>query len=178
MAKLYFSLTNLFVLIFFSCIVSQDVHAATVYRWVDKHGKTHFSQTPPNGETREYDVRFAKEKPKSEPVASKDAKDGKAGESADNGKDKDKDKPKTPQERLAEIEKARAEQSKIATEKAKQRDERTQKCQKAQENMRNIDQGGRIYDVNKSGEREYWDDSKRAEKKALAQEHIDKYCDQ
>jgi len=156
-------------------VVAINAHAAKVYRWVDKHGKTHFSQTPPNGEIREYDVRFAKEKSlspaKLDPKAEKEAAEAKTKE---NGK---KEKPMTPQERLAAIEKARAEQSKVATEKAKKRDERIAKCKKAQANMRNVEQAGRVYDVNKDGEREYWDENKRAEKKALAQESIDKFCD-
>lgn len=147
--------------------------AGKVYKWVDKNGKTHFSQTPPHAEVREYDVRFAAVKPaplKEQDHAAK-PKDDKKAES------EKKERPKTPQERLAEIEKARAEQAKVAMEKAKVRDERIKKCQKAQANMRNVTQGGRIYEVQKNGEREYWDDQKRNDRKEEAQKMIDKYCE-
>jgi len=176
MVKHYYSLTNLLIIVFISLIVCAELQAATVYRWVDKNGKTHFSQTPPNADTREYSVRFAKEKVSAEEIAKKDQQSAKDAEDADAAKNGNKEKALTPQQRLADIEKARMEQSKVATEKAKERDERIKKCQKAQSNMRNIEQGGRIYDVNKDGEREYWDDSKREEKKTETQDLIDKFC--
>jgi len=177
MAKLSFSLFSILVSLTLCFSVLTDAQAGKIYRWVDKHGKTHFSQTPPNGDMNEYDVRFAKEKSQSEPVAEAKTKgdsEAKKGEK-DNKNEKSKQQ-MTPQQRLAEIEKARADQAKVATEAAKKRDEMIKKCQKAQSSMRNIDQGGRIYDINDKGEREYWDDSKRVEKKAQAQELIDKYC--
>ena len=176
MSKFSSPIVKFIILILLSFIVASNAQAGKVYRWVDKSGKTHFSQTPPSADTREYDVRFAKEKSLPEPV--KDIKNtGKDGDTkAKDEKAEKKEAAKTPQQRLAEIEKARAEQAKIATEKAKQRDERLKKCKQAQSNMRNIEQGGRIYDVDKDGNRLYWDDSKRASKKTETQELVEKFC--
>ena len=148
-----------------------------VYKWVDKNGQVHFGQTPPSAENAEYDVRFAKEK--APPPAPKQSDSKQPGTASPVNAAEDKTKPKkklTPQEQLAAIEKARAEQAKKAKEEVKRKAAKAEKCKKAQSNMRNVTKGGRIYDVDESGERRYWDDNMRAEKKKQAQEYIDKYC--
>ena len=163
----------------FLLLVPGTASSAKVYKWVDKNGQVHFGQTPPNAESNEYDVRFAKEKaPPPAPVKPENNQGANSaqGDASPQGKTKP-EKKLTPQEKLAAIEKARAEQAKKAQEEVQRKAAKMEKCKQAQSNMRNVSQGGRIYDVDESGERHYWDDKKRAEKKKQAQEYIEKFCE-
>lgn len=150
--------------------------SAKVYKWVDKDGQIHFSQTPPTADSNEYSVQFAKEKSPPPPVDNPAKTDNATAPDPKAAATPAETIPQSPQEKLAAMEKARAEQAKKDQEAAALTAEKQENCKKAQANLRNAEKGGRVYDVDEKGERRYWDDTIRAQKKAEATSVIEKYC--
>ncbi|MCH9799274.1 MAG: DUF4124 domain-containing protein, partial [Betaproteobacteria bacterium] len=72
--------------------------------------------------------------------------------------------------RNAEIEKKNKE------EKAAQAKLKAENCRSAKADYRTFIQGGRIYQMNEKGERQYFDDAALNERKAKAQANMQQYC--
>ena len=87
--------------------------------------------------------------------------------------DKSKDAKQKQTENKA-VNKEQAEQ-KAAIEK-KNAEITQENCKRANQRLRTISAGGRMYDINDKGERVYWDDAKRDSELSDAQQSVDKWC--
>lgn len=145
--------------------------SAAVYKWTDKEGNVHFSQKPQDADSAQktYDLQYKSEQGKSYPDSG-DKKPAEKGQKSPDAADM------TPEERVAALEKSEQEAAKKAEEATKVAADKKANCEKAQKRMAIANQGGRVYEVDKNGERAYWDDSTRKAKQAEAQGFVDTFC--
>ena len=126
---------------------------------MDKDGNVHYGQIPPDEGTQ------------------------KIGESTSKP---DQNKPSPSQESTTRInqlaEELEKDQQKAEDAKKKAADEekrqamKKENCRRAQANFNTINHGGRMYEVDPSGERHYWSDNERAAKLSSAKTDVDKWC--
>lgn len=140
-------------------ISSNTVLAGKVYKWTDASGNTVYSQTPPPSkkDVKEMDVKASK--PSTSPPAA-------AKSDADPSKPVDK----------KQAEDKAAEDAANKEQLAKNEEIRKENCKRASTQLRTINDGGRIYEVNEQGERVYWDDETRKQKIEDAQKTVDEWC--
>jgi hypothetical protein len=138
---------------------------AQIYKWKDKNGVTRYSDTPPTDNVKV--DKIGKEKTtKPAPAAEKEANPA-----ANNKTQPDsEDEAAQLRARNAEIEKKNKE------EKAAQAKLKAENCRSAKADYETFIQGGRIYQMNEKGEREYFDDAALNERKAQAQANMQQYC--
>jgi hypothetical protein len=143
--------------------------SAQSYKWVDKDGKVGYGDTPPLGAK----VTTLKQAPASGTPAAPPAAAGK-----DAAKDAKKG-PLTPTEqeqsfrkrKLEEEEARKKQEDALAAEQG-----RKQNCDRAQENVRQIESGQRIARTDAKGERYYVDDDQRAKELAAARKSAADWC--
>lgn len=160
---------------------------AEVYKWTDKDGIVRYTDLPPPSDVKKYTIignKKAKEVTKEvakeavvEPKAvSKDAGvvagsvKPKLTESQQAKKDVANDVALDKRRQQAEIEKQNKEKKEA---EAKQKQEN---CTAARANYQTYSQGGRVYEMNEKGEREFVNDQGLAEKAAQAQRDMQQYC--
>jgi len=156
-------------------LMAVAILGATLYKWVDERGVTHYSETPP-----------AKQKAQEIPVQPPPASGAERGKptqappapGAEGGK---APPPKTWQEKASEAqrrreaaEKQEEEEQALAQEVAQ---ERKKKCLSAQQNLHALQTDRPVYHINEYGERVYIDDAKRAAEIERAKREIQSYCD-
>jgi len=149
---------------------------AKVYKWTDKDGNVHFSQTPRDADSQdeEYKLRYRKDTaPPSVPNKQKGQPTTQSATKLEKAADQ---KPQTAQEKVAAMEKQKQEDDKKAAHEAKENAVKQANCSSAQKRLVNISQGGRIYDVDKKGNRSYWDDNTRQAKISEAQSVVSEWC--
>ena len=149
---------------------------ATLYKWVDESGVTHYSETPP-AKQKAQEIRIEPPPPTApgaEGAKPAQAPPAPAAEGA-------KAPPKTWQEKAAEAQKRREETEKkeeeeraLAQEIAQ---ERRRRCLAAQQNLHALLTDRPVYHINERGERVFIDDAKRAAEFARAKREIQSYCD-
>lgn len=130
-------------------------NAATYYRWVDANGTPHYSQyAPTNGvDLRKVEVVNARYLgPATQPAG------------GDNGQPVYLN---PEQQRIAELE---------AQNKAQQQEQDKERCKALQNNLSNLNAGGRIYEMDPSGERKYLDGRAIELKRQQAQQAINQFC--
>lgn len=138
-------------------LVSTNTFAA-LSKWVDADGKVHYSDQPPPPNVKAKTLRVTSDTaaPASAPAA-----------------------PKTIAEREAELRKAQ-QAKKEAAGKAAQEQARVEAeksaCATAQQNLRTLQEGMRIMEVDAKGERSYLDDEQRQQRIAKARQDISAYC--
>ncbi|HEU0220523.1 MAG TPA: DUF4124 domain-containing protein [Gallionella sp.] len=139
---------------------------AELSKWVDADGKVHYSDQPPPANVKAKTLRVTSE------AAAPASAGGAVAASAPAA-------PKTIAEREAELKKAQQakkeaadkaaqEQARIETEKAN--------CAAAQQNLRTLQEGMRIVEIDAKGERSYVDDEQRRQRIEKAQQGIKTYC--
>jgi hypothetical protein len=132
---------------------------AGIIKWVDDQGQVHYSdQVPPPGTL-----------PKTLREDSKPQDSASSSPSA----------PKTLAEREAELKKEKAEQQSAAEKAAQQKaalEALKTNCATAQDNLRSLQSGVRIMEINGNGERTYIDDAQRQQRIEKAQQDISNYC--
>ncbi|MBI3479581.1 MAG: DUF4124 domain-containing protein [Nitrosomonadales bacterium] len=134
---------------------------AAVSKWVDDQGRVHYSDKPPAGIKAET-LRTASEAgvmagaPASSPAAPKTLAE------------REMELKKSKQAKQAEAEKAAKKQ---AAEEAKKAN-----CATAQQNLRTLQEGIRMIEVNANGERSYLDDTQRQQRIEKAQQDINNLC--
>lgn len=130
---------------------------AEIYKWVDKNGEVHYGQIPPNENAQQMNT-----------VPSGQASDSKKQDSVSRlnrqAKELEKDQ-----------EMAKEHQKKLAEEE-KRKKIKNENCQRAQTSYNTINEGGRMYQVDPSGERHYWSDKERATKLATAKDAVEEWC--
>ena len=146
------------LLILVLSVTASSLWAATVYKWVDAQGNVHYSQSPPQQiGAKEMDIRVRS------PILQEPPRhvDG---------------TPDSPAEAKEVAKKKKAESAKQAEVEKKNAEVRAKNCKTAKRRFATINQGGRLYEVDENGERQYWDDAQRQAKLASAQADVDKWC--
>ncbi len=142
--------------------------ADQIYKWIDKDGKVHYGDRPSAG---------AKTTSISAPAAPAGSP---AAPAAANGKAAAKDsKPLTPAEQEQAFRKRQADAAKAADKAEKERADQAAKadnCERAKENLRQIESGQRIARLDANGERYFVDDEQRAQEAAKVREAMQKSC--
>ena len=131
---------------------------AEISKWVDDQGQVHYSDQPPPPGIKQQTLR---EEGRQDAAGS--------GVSAT----------KTLAEREADLKKEKADKQ-AAADKAAQKqaaeDALKANCATAQENLRSLQSGVRIMEINANGERSFIDDTQRQQRIAKAQQDIGNYC--
>ncbi|HZW24476.1 MAG TPA: DUF4124 domain-containing protein [Gallionella sp.] len=127
---------------------------AGINKWVDEHGKVHYSDQPPVGV--EATKLRAASPPASAPAPAKSIAEREA------------ELKKARQSQTEAAERAALQQSNAETEKAN--------CNAAQQALRSLQQGGRIVEFDESGERRYVEDSDRQQRITKAQAEASQWC--
>ena len=148
------------------------------WRWIDKSGRTVFSDQPPPPEVPAANVVSqpkgrAPSMPAPQPVAAASAPAAKApslAASAAKLSAKDKDL----QDKKKQAEAAEADKRKAQEEEAERL--RAENCQRSQRAKATLDSGMRVAITNKKGEQEILDDTARAAETKRLQTIIDKDC--
>ena len=132
---------------------------AAISKWVDNQGQVHYSDRLPPPEA------------KSETLRSASGTQDSASSSAD--------ATKTIAEREAELKKDKAEKQSAADKSAQKKateDALKASCASAQENLRTLQSGVRLVEIDASGERSYKDDTQRQQRIGKAQKDMSNYC--
>ncbi|MCI0504820.1 MAG: DUF4124 domain-containing protein [Gammaproteobacteria bacterium] len=135
--------------------------AGKIYKWVDENGNVQYGAEKPDSGAQEIKV---KTKPATVGSANEGETEPEAADTKDAQENPEGEKVKvTSQEQAAEIEKKNAEI-------------REKNCSIAKRRAAGINQGGRLYEVDEKGERQYWDDNTRKAKLEESQAQIDEWC--
>ena len=132
---------------------------AEINKWVDSNGKVHYSDQPPPPDVKPKTLR-----------SFSDTQDSASSSVA---------APKTIAEREAEMKKAQ-KTKKEADDKASQKkaiaDAQQASCNIAQQNLRALQDGIRMVEIDAKGERSFLDDQQREQGIAKAEKDISNYC--
>lgn len=153
-------------LLLLSCMLSpclfMNSHAATYFKWTDKNGVPHYSQyAPTNGvNLRNVQVINTRELgPSSSAAATASNAKGAASTVSPT---------QTPeQQRIAELQ-AQNQQLK------KQQD--AERCKALQNTLTNLNQGGRVYEMDNKGERKYLDGREIELRRQQVAQTVNQYC--
>ncbi len=139
---------------------------AAISKWVDAQGRVHYSDQPPPPEARAETLRSA---------SGTEGTVGTSGVTATSAPAA----PKTIAEREAELKKAQQAKQEAA-DKAAQKQAATDavkaSCTNAQQNLSNLQAGGRMVEIDANGERSYLDDKQRQQRIEKAQQEISNLC--
>lgn len=128
--------------------------SASVYKWTDENGVTHFGDRQPTGQRTE-SVNIRTGAPSGSPSASR-----------------------SPQERAAELEQRQMDEAEIErlteVERARQK-QRAANCETAQANLKVLTQGGRVR-MEENGEQRYLSPEEIVEQRRTFQELADENC--
>lgn len=140
----------------FFCILSLAAPAhAEVYKWTDGQGKVHYSDQPPTVE-----ALTIKSTPSGQAVTTREATQ------ALNAREQDY------QKRRKDAEDARAK----AEKEAEQARIRRENCDRARNNLDNLQNKSRVYTTNAASQRVYLDEAARASALASSQKAISENC--
>ncbi len=135
----------------FACALA-PLAGAQLYKYVDKDGKTVYSDQPPiNVESKQISA------PPGPPTAG----------------------PKSFLERDKELEKARAEnreKAKKSEETARRAEENQERCAQARNALQTYSDGGRIYKYNEKGERSFMEENEISAARDKARRDVDEAC--
>ena len=139
---------------------------AAISKWVDAQGQVHYSDQPPPPEAKAETLRSASDSEGTAGISGVTATSAPAA-------------PKTIAEREAELKKAQ-QAKEAAADKAAQKQAATEaikaNCATAQQNLRTLQEGIRMVEVDANGERSYLDDNQRQQRIAKTQQDVSNYC--
>ncbi len=122
------------------------------YKWVDKDGKVHYSDTPPSTQdAKQLNVQTGGGSPPPPPAAQKDKE-------AEKGR--------------LDVKDAAAK----ADDEAKRAAYNAERCNRARSYLKTLTDGGRIVNYDSKGERQILDDAQIEAEKARAQKAADESC--
>lgn len=135
---------------------------ATIYRWVDENGVTHYSETPPQHKAQEIQV---------EPTPPVGPQSGTPAA-------------KSWQEQELEFQKRHAERQE-ATRKQEEQEAATrrealarkQRCLIARQNLHTLQMQRAVYSINEKGERVFLDDAARSAEIARMKKEVESFCE-
>ncbi len=137
---------------------------ATVYRWVDEHGRAHFSDRPPPGKGERVDVRPA---PPPGGVEGEGAAQGAGG----------KDRVGRQRRLLRAFEAERREREAARRAAEARRRQRTARCRHARRRLAIYERVNVVYETDAEGRRRALSDAERAARMAALREEIARWCD-
>ena len=129
--------------------------AQEVYRWVDKNGQVHYSQTPP-ASTSVHANNIVINAPPPDPTAQQDA-----------------------QNLVQQMQQAKANQAQSAQQQAQAEAEkraREQHCNQLQARLQILEQVGPVATVDAKGNRTYWTDAQHTQAEQQLQNQINTQC--
>ena len=138
--------------------------AATIYKWVDERGVTHYSTTPPAG-GRSVEINAAD--PPAAPAAGSSAPTRKSTQEILEEYRRDRAEREEAQRR-ADEDAAKARAALVA---------RKQRCILARQNAYTLEQSKPVFTLNERGERVYLDDESRAAEFERLRREIRQFCD-
>jgi hypothetical protein len=154
------------LLVLGSMLVFTALASAQMYRWVDKDGRVHYTNTPPPPGVKSRALSAPVAPSAAETPADPAAKDAPKG-------------PLTPAEQEQAFRKRQLEAQKAA-EKAeaevKDNAAKAQNCERAREYLRTLESGQRVSRTNTQGEREYLDDAVREREAQSARQAVSDWC--
>ena len=128
-----------------------QVASAQLYKYVDKDGKTVYSdQPPPNVDSKQLNVQTGASSPTSAP--------------------------KSAVERDKDLQKGRDDAAKKSADASKAQAQKDQVCQAAKDNYAQYAAGGRMMRTNANGEREFLSDDEIDAARETAQKQMDDAC--
>ena len=137
--------------------------SAQMYKWVDDKGVTHYSESPPPGRKAQQ-IQTTPTTPAPSPSATP-----KPAEPASTWGDKERAfRQRTIEREYAEETKRKKDAERVAM--------RREACVQARYMIDTLNSGVPVYKLNEKGEREYFEDSVRAEKLQRAKENAETYC--
>lgn len=139
-------------------IFALNAHAAA-HKWVDADGTVHYSDSIPPEVTTAETVRNISSKGQAEAPATVPSK--------------------SIAEREAEYKKSKHEKEESSQKKTQEEsrvDEKKRNCEAARQNLRTLEEGGRIVTYDANGERTYLDDSAREQRLSEAQKSVSENC--
>lgn len=152
---------SLILLAIGALFVLPAAQAGGIYKWVDEQGNVHYSQDPQGHSAEEMKLKIHRSSTEEGESAEKTAQDDSA---AQGEKNQGKDEAQTKAEKEASAQ--------------DQKEAKAKNCQIAMKRLAAINSGGRLYEVNEKGERNYWDDNTRKAKLEEAQKNVDQWCGQ
>lgn len=164
------------LLVTFAFLAISGLSQAEIYKWKDKDGKVRYSDTPPPSNIKQEPIT-GKKKPVvptgKAPLAPVDS----AVTAPAVTIPKDSEPPKNAEDEAAEKRQRSAEAEKnFKQEKEAEANRKAENCAAAKANMQTYTQGGRVYKMNESGEREYLDEKGFAQGREKAQQEINENC--
>ncbi len=139
---------------------------AAISKWVDVQGRVHYSDQPPPPEAKAETLRSASDSEGSAGTSGVTATSAPAA-------------PKTIAEREAELKKAQQAKQAAADQAAQKQaaaDAVKANCANAQQNLRTLQSGVRMVEVDAKGERSYIDDTQRQQRIEKSQQDISNLC--
>jgi Domain of unknown function (DUF4124) len=137
---------------------------ADIYQWKDAEGRTQYSDQPPSDRP----ARLIKSANSSQPVAEKS--------DAGNEEKAEKKGPKSLAEKEQESRKRKIDAEKTEKESATKDAEKKANCTQARDQMKTLEEGGRIYKRDEKGEKNYLDDKALVKEMSDAKTNVGKYC--
>lgn len=134
-----------------------SLNAATYYKWTDSNGVPHYSQYAPTNGVDLSKVQVINTRDLGSPATAATTTSGGTASV-----------PLTPeQKRIAELE---------AQNKAQQQQQDKERCKALQNNLSNLNVGGRVYEMDNKGERKYLDGREIELKRQKVAQAISQYC--
>jgi hypothetical protein len=144
--------------------------AQAQWKWKDSQGQVHVSDIPPPREVQDKDILQRPNQVAKRAAAASAAEPAAAASAAPA-------KPKVDPELEARKTKAEAEQkAKAKADEDKLAAQRSENCQRARQHMATLQSGQRLARINAKGEREFLDDTARAQEQQAAQRVIESDC--
>lgn len=149
-------------LILLTCVITlaaMQAHAREVYKWVDENGKVHYGDAPTGKQTTTVKVPHA-------PPSS----------TSSQGTKTPKEELESVRENLLKRREARTAGKEEKVKEAEKQKRLDQNCKSLRDNLRMLQEMGRVFSYNDKGEREFMDDASREKKKAELQKRIAAEC--
>jgi len=143
----------------------------SLIKWVDADGQVHYSDVPPPPDARTKILRSTSNKSGTD--STNDTTPAESPAAGSSGE------PKSAVEREAELKKAQQEKKEAAEKAAKEQaktDEKKAYCDSLNQNLRTLQQGVRIVEVDAKGERSFLEDEQRQQRIAKVQQDISTNC--
>jgi hypothetical protein len=138
--------------------------SADIYQWKDAEGRTQYSDQPPSDRP----ARLIKSGVSMQTVAEK----------SDSGAEDKAEKkgPKSLTEKDQESRKRKIDAEKTEKESAAKAAEKKANCTQSRDQMKTLEEGGRIYKRDEKGEKNYLDDKALVKEMSDAKANVSKYC--
>lgn len=136
-------------------VIMTAAAAQEVYRWVDKNGEVHYTQTPPPS-TSVHTSNMVINAPPPDPTAARDA-----------------------QNLVQQMQQAKANQAQSAQQQAQVEAEKRahqQRCNQLMSRLQILEQVGPVATVDAKGNRTYWTDTQHTQAEQQLQNEINAQC--